>query len=58
MPLIGLVTGLIATLIADLRGNDETRPFTRRAFLVVVAVEAGIDIAAIGGVMQAIGGIL
>lgn len=46
MPIFGLVSALMATLLAYLRGDEETRPFVRRAFMLVVAVEIGaVDVA-------------
>jgi len=58
MPLFGLVSALIACVIADLRGNDTTRPFTRRAFAAVVAVEMGLNLTFATSVFASIGGAL
>ena len=40
MALLGLFDAFVGTLLADLRGNERTRPFTRAAF-VFVALEYG-----------------
>lgn len=46
MPIFGLVSALMATLLAYLRGDEATRPFIRRAFAAVVFVEIGaVDLA-------------
>jgi hypothetical protein len=53
MALVGIPTAFLGAVLADLRGTDETRRFTRPAFAVVVAIEIGgpigsvlIDVAA------------
>lgn len=48
MTLVGLPTAFLGAAIADLRGSDKTRRFTRPAFAAVVAVEIG---GPIGGVV-------
>jgi hypothetical protein len=47
MALVGIPTAFLGAVIADLRGTDKTRGFTRPAFAVVVAVEIGGPIGAV-----------
>ena len=44
MALLGLFDAFVATLLADLRGNERTRPFTRAAFVIVVAEYGGMGL--------------
>lgn len=41
MALVGIPTAFLGAAIADLRGTDETRGFTRPAFAAVVLIEIG-----------------
>lgn len=43
MALFGLVTAMLAAIAADLKGNESTRWFTRRAFGAVVLVDLGVN---------------
>jgi hypothetical protein len=49
--LIGVVGAAVAASVVDLAGNSRTRPFTRRAFAVVVLLEAGVDVAMLSEVV-------
>lgn len=42
MGLIDLSGMFVAYLVAELRGNDDTRPWTRKAFVFGVLVETGL----------------
>jgi len=61
MPLLGLTTAFLAAVVADLKGDAQTRPFTRWGFGVVciyhldlVALAAG----ATADVVGALGGMI
>lgn len=42
MALIGLATAFLGAVVADLKGNAETRWFSRRGFALLVAIEMGV----------------
>lgn len=44
MALIGLFGVAVAAMLVDLAGNETTRPFTRRAFVLVALAEMGVTI--------------
>lgn len=52
MPVVGLGTAFIVAVLADLSGDDRTRPFTRGAFAIVAMYAFGVrasDVAEITG---------
>lgn len=44
MPLVGLPIAFLGACIADLKGSEGTRPFTRTGFWALVALELGISV--------------
>lgn len=42
MPVFGLASAFIVATIADLGGNDKTRWFTRRAFVLYLVTLGGV----------------
>lgn len=52
----------VAAALADLRGDETTRPFTRRGFLALVLIEAGLTLSGmestLSDVVALIGGLL
>jgi len=42
MAFLGLFDAFVATLLADLKGSDRTRSFTRTAFLLVLLEHGGM----------------
>lgn len=58
MGLIDLGVAFVAAVIADLRGDETTRPFTRKGFLALVLLEAGLSLAGLESTLSAVIGLL
>ncbi len=61
MSLVGVGGAFVAACVADLRGDHTTRPFTRPAFLLFLAFEAGVLsglVSFAAGIGGALGGLL
>lgn len=54
MGIVDIGLAFVAAAIADLRGNETTRPFTRRAFLFVLLLEAGLTLAGLESTLSAV----
>lgn len=44
MALLGLFSAAVSAMVADLAGNEKTRPFTRFAFLWVTLIHSGLSV--------------
>jgi hypothetical protein len=62
MGIVDIGLAFVAAAVADLRGNEATRPFTRRAFLALVLIEAGLTLSGLESTLSAtlavLGGLL
>jgi hypothetical protein len=56
--LIGVAGAAVVASIVDLAGNEQTRGFTRRAFLLVVLFEMGLDVELVLEVVDAVAQLL
>jgi hypothetical protein len=54
MGIVDIGLAFVAAAIADLRGNETTRPFTRKAFFVVLLLEAGLTLAGLESTLSAV----
>lgn len=58
MSLVGLPTALIGAAIADLKGSEVTRPFTRTAFWLVALGELGLSITGLASFLYDVADVL
>jgi hypothetical protein len=56
MGLMNPVFAFLVACLADIRGNSRTRPFTRRAFVLVILVEMGLTLGHLVGAFETIAG--
>jgi hypothetical protein len=62
MGIVEIGLAFVAAAVADLRGNETTRPFTRRAFFILLLIEMGLSLSGLEStlstVISVLGGVL
>ena len=54
MGIVDIGLAFVAAAIADLRGDETTRPFTRKAFWLILLVEAGLTLAGLESTLSSV----
>ncbi|WP_318569435.1 hypothetical protein [Salinigranum marinum] len=62
MSIVEIGLAFVAAAVADLRGNETTRPFTRRGFFLLLLIEMGLSLSGLESTLSAVvsllGGVL